>query len=111
PPGGRASGSAPAQVMPEVSAGRHGVGVPPMLAAFLIAGLVTAPLSSVPLFAPYRRSHRTTGRWPAVRRLVSALVGTAVLAAVVFAVLTWLGASTRNTVAGTAAVVVARVLW
>ena len=82
-----------------------------MLAAFLIAGLVAAPLSSAALFVPSRRPDSTVGWWPTTRRLVSALVGTAALAVLVFAVLTALGASTRNAVAGAAAVVLASLVW
>src|SRR5439155_22537878 len=93
--------------------GGSGSGTPTaMLAAILIAGLVVAPLASGALFVPAGLLlRRTRGWWPATRRLVSALVGTAVLAAVAYAVLRWFGASTRNTVAGTAAIVVASLLW
>src|SRR5215475_6546161 len=82
-----------------------------MLAAFLIAGLVTAPLASAALFMPTRRLSATAGWWPATRRLVAALVGTALLAAAVYAALTWFGASTRNAVAGAALVVLASLVW
>ena len=82
-----------------------------MLAAFLVAGLVSAPLSSAALFVPSGRRGATAGWWPATRRLVSALAGTAALGAMVFGALVWLGASTRNAVAGTAAVVLASLAW
>src|SRR5215470_1006941 len=82
-----------------------------VLAAFLIAGLVTAPLASAALFAPTRRLSATAGWWPATRRLVAALVGTALLAAAVYVALTWFGASGRNAVAGAALVVLASLLW
>jgi cellulose synthase/poly-beta-1,6-N-acetylglucosamine synthase-like glycosyltransferase len=83
-----------------------------MLAAFLIAGLVAAPLSSAALFVPSGRlSGRADGWRQASRRLVYALAGTAVLAALVYEVLHWFGASTRNAVAGAAAVVAVSLLW
>ena len=58
-----------------------------MLAALLLAGLVAAPVSSAALFVPVRPRRRVAGTWPATRRLVLALLGTVLLAAVVAAVL------------------------
>src|SRR6266542_4235178 len=105
---GRPSGRrAAAEVFAGCPGGRH-AGV---LAAFLVAGLVSAPLSSAALFVPSGRRGATAGWWPATRRLVSALAGTAALGAMVFGALVWLGASTRNAVAGTAAVVLASLAW
>jgi hypothetical protein len=54
-----------------------------VLAALLLAGIVAAPLSSAALFLPVTRRRRVAGAWPAIRRLVLALIGTAVIAAVV----------------------------
>lgn len=54
-----------------------------MLAALLLAGLVVAPLSSAALFVPVERPSRTAGVWPATRRLLHTLAGTAALAAIV----------------------------
>jgi hypothetical protein len=54
---------------------------------------------------------RTAGRWPAVRRLGSALVGTAVLAAIIAGALALFGASRRDMIAGTAAFVAMSLLW
>jgi glycosyltransferase involved in cell wall biosynthesis len=82
-----------------------------MLAAVLLAGLVAAPLSSAALFVPVLGRGRVAGRWPAIRRLVLALAGTAVLAAVVAAVLTLLDVIRPNLVVGVAAVVVASLVW
>jgi glycosyltransferase involved in cell wall biosynthesis len=82
-----------------------------MLAAVLLAGLVAAPLSSAALFTPVRWRGRVTGRWPATRRFVLALVGTAVLAAAVAGVLTVLEVTRSNLVVGVASVVVASLVW
>jgi glycosyltransferase involved in cell wall biosynthesis len=82
-----------------------------MLATLLLAGIVAAPLSSAALFLPVDQHGRRVGRWPTARRLIYALVGTAVLAAILAGVLTVLGASRTNTIAGTAAFVVMSLLW
>jgi cellulose synthase/poly-beta-1,6-N-acetylglucosamine synthase-like glycosyltransferase len=82
-----------------------------MLAAVLLAGLIAAPLASAALFVPVRSRGRVAGRWPATRRLVLALVGTAVLAAVVGGGLAVLEVTRSNLVAGVAAVVAASLLW
>ncbi len=71
-----------------------------MLAALLLAGIVAAPLGSAGLFAGARPHARTAGAWPATRRLVLALIGTAVLAAAAAVVLRLLGASEHNLIAG-----------
>src|SRR6266567_519938 len=82
-----------------------------MLAALLLAGIVAAPLGSVMLFLPVRHRVRVAGTWPAIRRFVLAVAGTAVLAAAAAAVLELVKASERNFITGVAAVVVASVVW
>jgi len=82
-----------------------------MLAALLLAGLVTAPISSAALFVPTERRGRTAGVWPATRRLVLALIGTAVLAALIAGVLIVLGFSRTVAIAAAAAFVIASLLW
>jgi cellulose synthase/poly-beta-1,6-N-acetylglucosamine synthase-like glycosyltransferase len=82
-----------------------------MLQALLLAGIVAAPLGSAVLFLPARRHARGAGTWPAVRRFALAVIGTAVLAAAVGAILRELGASEHNLVAGVAGLVFASVLW
>ena len=82
-----------------------------MLQALLLAALVAAPLGSAALFVPARLIDRGSGTWPAVRRVVLALIGTAVLAAAVAGVLRLLGATEHNLVAGAAGVVVASLIW
>ena len=82
-----------------------------MLQAMLLAGIVAAPLGSAALFVPARLVDRGAGTWSAVRRFVLAVVGTAVLAAVVALALRLLGATERNLLAGAAGVVVASLVW
>jgi hypothetical protein len=82
-----------------------------MLAALLLAGIVAAPLGSAGLFAGARPHARVTGPWPAARRLVLALIGTAVLAAAAAVVLRLLHATEHNLIAGAAGVVVASLIW
>jgi Glycosyl transferase family 2 len=88
-----------------------------VLAALLMAGLVAAPVSSAALFIPAKssvpadRRGRTAGVWPAMRRLVLALAGTAVLAAVVAGVLSLLGYPRTVAVATAAAFTVASLAW
>src|SRR5260370_28295741 len=82
-----------------------------MLQALLLAGVVAAPLGSAALFVPARLVDRGVGTWPAVRRVVLTVIGTAVLAAVVAGVLRLIGATEHNLLAGAAGVVVASLIW
>src|ERR1700730_4823026 len=82
-----------------------------MLQALLLAALVAAPLGSAALFVPTRLIDRGAGTWPAVRRVVLAVIGTVVLAAVVGGVLRLIGATEPNLLAGAAGVVVASLIW
>ena len=82
-----------------------------MLGAVLLAGIVAAPLSSAALFAPAHRRAKTTGAWPAIRRFVLALAGTAILGGAVAAALRLLGASASGTRAAVVAIVVASFVW
>jgi Glycosyl transferase family group 2 len=82
-----------------------------MLAALLLAGIVAAPLGSAGLFAGARQHAHVAGAGPAMRRLVLALIGTAVLAAAAAGVLLLLHATEHNLIAGAAGVVVASLIW
>jgi len=82
-----------------------------MLQALLLAGIVAAPLGSAALFLPIRRRVRGAGTWPAVRRFVLAVLGTAVLAAAVAVILREIGVSEHNLVAGVAGVVFASLVF
>src|ERR1700677_480953 len=82
-----------------------------MLQALLLAGIVAAPLGSAALFVPARLVDRGAGTWPAVRRLVLAVIGSVVLAAAVAGVLRLIGATEHNLVAGAAGVLVASLIW
>ena len=82
-----------------------------MLQAMLLAALVGAPLGSAALFVPARLAGHGAGKWPAVRRFVLALIGTALLTAAVGLALRLFGASEHNLVAGAAGVVAASLVW
>ena len=82
-----------------------------MLQALLLAALVAAPLGSAALFVPARLIDRGTGAWSAVRRLMLAVIGTAVLAAAAAGVLRLLGATEHNLLAGAAGVKFASLIW
>jgi hypothetical protein len=82
-----------------------------VLAALLLAGIIAAPLGSVGLFIPAQRRFRAAGLGPAVRRFITALAGTALLAIVVGAALQGLGVSPRNLSIGIGGVVVASLVW
>lgn len=82
-----------------------------MLQALLLAALIAAPLGSAALFVPARLIDRGAGTWPAVRRVVLAVIGTVVLAAAVAGVLRLIGATEHNLLAGAAGVVVASLVW
>ena len=82
-----------------------------MLAALLLAGIVAAPLSSAALFVPIGHHGLSAGRPAWIRRLLLALLGTAVLAAAVVGVLRLLGTSPTGVLAGVAGIVVASLVW
>jgi glycosyltransferase involved in cell wall biosynthesis len=83
-----------------------------MLVTLLLTGILAAPLGSAGLFMRgSRRTHGATGAWPSVRRLVLALLGTAVLAAVVVLALHLIGVTEHNLVAGVAGLIVASLVW
>jgi glycosyltransferase involved in cell wall biosynthesis len=82
-----------------------------MLAALLLTGILAAPLTSAALFTPVRRPRRTAGTWPAIRRLVLALLGTAVLAGIVAAALWLLGTPRGDLIAGVAGLVLLSLAW
>jgi Glycosyltransferase like family 2 len=82
-----------------------------MLAALLLAALIAAVVSSVALFVPLGRLGPVAGGWAATRRLTLALVGTAVLAALVAAALELLDSTRPHTAGAVAALVLVSLLW
>jgi glycosyltransferase involved in cell wall biosynthesis len=82
-----------------------------MLAALLLVGLVSAPVSSALLFLPAARPGRIAGAWPIARRLAYALIGTAVLAALLAGALRLLEVSGTDLVVAIAAFVLTSLLW
>jgi hypothetical protein len=82
-----------------------------MLAALLLSALVAAPLTSAALFVPAHRYRHTAGAWPAIRRLLFAIFGTAVLAAAVAGVLTLLGTTRTSVAVSAGGLVLASLVW
>jgi cellulose synthase/poly-beta-1,6-N-acetylglucosamine synthase-like glycosyltransferase len=82
-----------------------------MVAALLLAGIIAALLGSVLLFLPARRRKKTTGAWPATRRLAFAVVGTAVLAAATDEALRLLHVAEQNVVTAVGGIVFASLVW
>jgi hypothetical protein len=73
-----------------------------VLAALVLAGILAAPLGTAALLIGSDHPSRTTGAWPATRRLVLAITGTALVAAV----MRLMGVTERNDIAGAA-----RISW
>src|SRR5215467_7931919 len=83
-----------------------------MLAALLLAGIIAAPLGSIALLLPVRTPAGKAGAWSATRRFVLAIVGTAVLIALVAVVLRLLlRVNQHNLIVGIAGVAAASVAW
>jgi glycosyltransferase involved in cell wall biosynthesis len=82
-----------------------------MLGALLLAGIVAAPLGSAAMFLRSRRHRRVDGPWAAIRRLLTAVLGTAVLAAAAAGLLRLLHATEHNLLAGAAGVILASLVW
>jgi glycosyl transferase family 2 len=82
-----------------------------MLAAFLLAGIIAAPLGSIALLLPIRNRVGKPGALSATRRLVLAVIGTAVLAALVAVALKLIGVSEHRVILGIAGVAVASLVW
>jgi cellulose synthase/poly-beta-1,6-N-acetylglucosamine synthase-like glycosyltransferase len=82
-----------------------------MLASVLLAGVFAAPLSSAALFVSGRHPRRVAGAWPATRRLLLALLGTAALAAVVVGVLVLFGVPRTDIIVAAAGLVAMSLAW
>ena len=82
-----------------------------MLATLLLAALVAAPVTSAALFLPVHRPRRVAGALPAAKRFVLALVGTAIAAAIVYAVLRLLRVPTSQLAVAVAVYIGASLVW
>jgi hypothetical protein len=83
-----------------------------MLETLLLAGIPAALLGFADLVMPVKRHARTAaGPWPAIRRLVLAVVATTALAAVVAVSLRLFRVSGHHLAAGIAGVVFASLAW
>ena len=82
-----------------------------MLAAFLLAGLVAAPVATLALFTRTMSTGGRAGVWSSTRRLVLSVVGTLVLGVVVAGVLHLLDVTRANTIAGVSGLLVVSAVW
>ena len=83
-----------------------------MFGALLLTGLIAAPLGTAALFVRgRRRAGSQAGTWPASRRFIAALTGTAVLAGLAAAAVRSLGVTEHNTLAAAAGLVFASLAW
>jgi cellulose synthase/poly-beta-1,6-N-acetylglucosamine synthase-like glycosyltransferase len=83
-----------------------------VLAALVLAGILAAPAGTAALLAgPSGHPARSSGTWPAVRRLGSAVAGTVVLAALVAVALRLIGVTERNDIAGVAGLAAGSLIW
>jgi hypothetical protein len=82
-----------------------------VLAALVLAGVISAPIGTLGLLTRARRRTRTAGAWPAARRLFLAVGGTIVLAGVVVGALRLLGDSPHLAIDAAAGFLVASLVW
>jgi cellulose synthase/poly-beta-1,6-N-acetylglucosamine synthase-like glycosyltransferase len=82
-----------------------------VLAALVLAGILAAPIGTAALLVGSGHPPRTKGAWPVTRRLVLAVIGTAVLAALVAAIMHLLGVAQRNDIAGAIGLVAGSLIW
>jgi glycosyltransferase involved in cell wall biosynthesis len=82
-----------------------------LLASTLLAAIIAAPLSSAALFVPTGRRARTAGVWPATRRFVLALAGTAILGLIVAVALLLLGVPVPAARAAVVTLAAASAVW
>ena len=83
-----------------------------MLSALLLAGLIAAPLATVALFLPAgRRARRAEQPAQRAARLTAALVGSALLIAIVAAILALIGVTTGHLEAAVVGLALACLLW
>jgi cellulose synthase/poly-beta-1,6-N-acetylglucosamine synthase-like glycosyltransferase len=82
-----------------------------MFAALVLAGIVAAPIGTICLLIQPSRRRRVAGAWPTARRLLFAVAGTVVLAALAGLLVRLLGASEHNAIAGAAGLAVGSLVW
>src|SRR5215470_9447729 len=83
----------------------------PTLTGLLLAGIIATPLSTIALFTPARLPRRVAGAWPTLRRLTSALTGTAALAGLTAAALLLLRVGPAIAVRAAAALALVSLGW
>ncbi len=82
-----------------------------MLAALVLAGVISAPIGTFGLLVQSRRRRHTAGAWPTARRVIFAIGGSVVLAVIVVVALRLLGDSEHLAVEAAAGLLVASLIW
>jgi cellulose synthase/poly-beta-1,6-N-acetylglucosamine synthase-like glycosyltransferase len=82
-----------------------------VLAALVLAGIISAPIGTFGLLVQGRRQRRPAGAWPTVRRLIYAVGGTVLLAVIVVVALRLLGDSEHLAIDAAAGLIVASLVW
>ena len=82
-----------------------------MFAALVLAGIVAAPIGTICLLIQPSRRRRVAGAWPTARRLLFAVAGTVLLAALAGLLVRLFGASEHNAIAGAAGLAVGSLVW
>jgi cellulose synthase/poly-beta-1,6-N-acetylglucosamine synthase-like glycosyltransferase len=82
-----------------------------VLAALVLAGIISAPIGTFALLLHARRRRNTAGAWPATRRVILAVCGTVVLAGIVVGVLRLLGDSEHLAIDAAAGLLAASLVW
>jgi cellulose synthase/poly-beta-1,6-N-acetylglucosamine synthase-like glycosyltransferase len=82
-----------------------------VLAALVLAGVISAPIGTLGLLIPWRHRARTAGAWPTARRLVLAAGATVVLAAFVVGALRLLGDSQHLAIEAASGFLAASLVW
>jgi cellulose synthase/poly-beta-1,6-N-acetylglucosamine synthase-like glycosyltransferase len=77
----------------------------------VLAGILAAPVGTAALLMGSGHPARTTGAWPTTRRFAFAVVGTAVLAALVGVAMRLLGVTEHNTIAAAAGLAAGSLIW
>jgi cellulose synthase/poly-beta-1,6-N-acetylglucosamine synthase-like glycosyltransferase len=82
-----------------------------VLAALVLAGIISAPIGTLGLLMNARQRRHTAGAWPTTRRLIFAVGATVVLATIVVACLRLLGDSEHLAIDAAAGFIVASLVW
>jgi cellulose synthase/poly-beta-1,6-N-acetylglucosamine synthase-like glycosyltransferase len=82
-----------------------------VLASLVLAGLVAAPVGTFGLLVKGPVPVRLTGKWPAFRRFVTAIIGTVLLGGLVVGALVLLGVTEHNSIIAAACLAAVSLAW